>query len=94
MGNDYKYIITDECPVDLNQDEVVEKWKRFFDDCHVDYTIKYIVANDSLKRMTTVNPDNQSLKDCPEIDFILPQIEAMVRLKRISDKELKEVELR
>lgn len=100
MENDFKYIITDECPADLNPDEVVERWKRFLDDCHVDYTIKYIVANDKLKNMyakTTPKhspKEMQALKDCPEIDIVCPQIDATIRIKRISEEGLKNIVLK
>lgn len=88
-----KYLITDQCPADLIQNWEIEKWRRFLEACHLDYTIQYIIANDDLREWTTVRPDNQSLKDCPEIDFILPQIDAKVRFKRISDETLNKVDL-
>lgn len=87
-----KYTIIDECPEDLTQDDVINKWKRFLEDCHVDYKVQYIVANDGLKMMSTQSY-NESLKDCPEVDFIMPQIDTKVRIKRISDKALSDIEL-
>ena len=87
-----KYIITDECPEDLAQDDVINKWKRFLEECHVDYKIQYIVANDGLKMMSTQS-NNESLKNRPEVDFIMPQIDTKVRIKRISDKALSDIEL-
>ena len=68
-----KYIIIDECPEDLAQDDRIKKWEGFLRACHVDY--------------------NESLKDCPEVDFIMPQIDTKVRVKRISDKALGNIEL-
>lgn len=88
-----KYTIVDECPEDLVQDGVIKKWERFLEDCHVDYKIRYIVANDGLKKMSTNQQYNESLKDCPEVDFAMPQIDMKVRVKRISDKALGEIEL-
>lgn len=89
-----KYIISDDCPADLIQNEVVKKWKRFLADCHVEYKVKYIVANDNLKDMLAEPYHKQSEKDCPEIDIICPQIDTAVRTQRISDKELKQVRLK
>lgn len=88
-----KYTIIDECPEDLTRDDVINKWKRFLEDCHVDYKVQYIVANDELKMMSTNLLYNESQKDCPEVDFIMPQIDTKVRIKRISDKALSDIEL-
>ena len=88
-----KYIIIDECPEDLAQDDRIKKWEGFLRACHVDYKIQYIVANDGLKIMSTDKQYNESLKDCPEVDFIMPQIDTKVRVKRISDKALGNIEL-
>lgn len=87
-----KYIIIDKCPEGLAQDDIIKNWKRFLEDCHVDYKVQYIVANDGLKKMSTQS-NNESLKDCPEVDFIMPQIDTKVRVKRISDKALGNIEL-
>ncbi len=91
--DEYKYNYTEECPSDLVQNEVIEKWKRFLKDCHVDFKLKYIVANDNLKDCFTAQINKQSIKDCPEIDILMPQIETALRIKRISDDELREIEV-
>lgn len=88
-----KYEISDKCPQDLANDPVIEDWKIFLDDCHVDYKINYIVANDELKSRKTCQLSMQSVFECPEIDFLMPQIEMAMRIKRISDDELRKVEL-
>lgn len=93
-NKELKYIITDECPADLSQNEEVEKWKRFLEDCHVDYRVKYIVANDELKDRIAEPYHKQSVKDCPEIDIVCPQIDTTVKIKRIKDEELKQVRLK
>lgn len=91
--SELKYIITDECPEVLAQDDVIKKWEDFLRDCHVDYKIQYIVANDGLKMMSTNQQNDESLKNCPEVDFIMPQIDTKVRFKRISDEDLCKIEL-
>ncbi len=88
-----KYIIIDKCPEDLAQDAVINEWKQFLEDCHVDFKIQYIVADDELKSYSTAERWKQSVKDCPEVDFIMPQIDTKVRIKRISDKALSDIEL-
>lgn len=89
-----KYIISGECPGDLQQDATIEEWKRFLDDCHVDYSIQYIVANDLLKERIADPFHKQSVKDCPEIDLVCPQIDTTIRIKRITDEELKKIVLK
>lgn len=91
-NEELRYIISDECPADLSQNEEVEKWKRFLEDCHVDYKVKYIVANNELKDMYAEH--KRSEKDCPEIDIVCPQIDTTVKIKRIKDEELKQVRLK
>lgn len=86
-----KYEISDICPQNLANNPVIENWKNFLDDCHVDYKINYIVANDELKGRKTYQSNMQSVFECPEIDFIMPQIDTAVRIKRICDDQLKKV---
>lgn len=91
--NELKYIITDECPSDLPQIEEIRDWELFLKDCHVDYKFQYIVANDELKKFLTKKSSDLSLKDCPEIDIVCPQIDTTIRIQRIENEKLKKIVL-
>lgn len=89
--NELKYIIKDECPSDLDQIDDLRNWELFLKDCHVDYKLQYIVANEELQTFLTKEMSDLSLKDCPEIDIVCPEIDTMIRIQRISDEKLKKI---
>lgn len=91
---DLKYILTNECPSDLDEIDEIKNWELFLKDCHVDYKFQYIVATDKLKNFLTEDLSDLSLKDCPEIDIVCPEIETTIRIQRISDENLKKIVLK
>ncbi len=89
-----KYIIKDECPSDLAQNDDIKNWELFLKDCNVDCKCQYIVANDHLKEFSTEQAGDLSLKDCPEIDIVCRDIDTTIRIQRISGRDLKKIILK